>query len=90
MKALIAATCVAILATVGYYFWGEYSEAKAQRERDAEIAVVRAQVFEDARASPGDYAKARQHCDFVRKNRDSQLFGDYAKIASSRCILAGF
>lgn len=24
MKALVAATCVAVLATVGYYFWGEY------------------------------------------------------------------
>ncbi|MBB6013481.1 hypothetical protein HNR59_002870 [Aquamicrobium lusatiense] len=29
MKALIAATCVALLAAVGYYFWNEHSEAKA-------------------------------------------------------------
>lgn len=30
MKALVAATCVALLAAVGYYFWGEYTEAQSR------------------------------------------------------------
>ena len=32
MKALIATACVAILAFVGYFFWGEYSKSKAAAE----------------------------------------------------------
>lgn len=37
MKALIAATCLAVLAAVGYFFWGEYEAraAKAQAEKRA-------------------------------------------------------
>ena len=27
MKALVAAACIAVLAAVGYFFYGEYSEA---------------------------------------------------------------
>ena len=39
MKALVAATCVAVLAAVSYFFWGEYS---TYRER-AHTEVVRAE-----------------------------------------------
>lgn len=44
MKALIATTCIAVLAAVGYYFWNEYSRysenqaaiAEQVRNRNAE------------------------------------------------------
>lgn len=41
MKALVAATCVALLAAVGYYFWSEYSASQqkaAYAEKVAEEA----------------------------------------------------
>ncbi len=41
-KALVAATCVAVLAAIGYYFYGEWQgrEADAARERAVEAAQI--------------------------------------------------
>lgn len=41
MRTLVAAACIAVLAFVGYYFWGEYekSVARAEAERRAEAAM---------------------------------------------------
>lgn len=41
MRALIAATCIAVLAVVGYYFWGEYTRYSKQRAEAAEAIRVR-------------------------------------------------
>lgn len=90
LKGLVAAACIAVLAAVGYYFWAEYSAAQDRAIRASNLAAIRAQVFKDAEAAPGDFLKVERHCSFVRDNRDSNLFGDYAKIASSRCQAAGF
>lgn len=35
MKALVAATCVALLGAVGYVFYGEYAEAQSRAESEA-------------------------------------------------------
>lgn len=42
MRTLVAAACIAVLAFVGYYFWGEYSRAKLalQKEENAARAVL--------------------------------------------------
>lgn len=40
MRLLIAAACVAVIAFVGYFFWGEYIDAQA-RERTAEANALR-------------------------------------------------
>jgi hypothetical protein len=36
MRALVAITCVAVLAAIGYFFWSEYRVAK--RQADDELA----------------------------------------------------
>jgi hypothetical protein len=90
MKALIATTCVALLAAVGYFFYGEYAEAQARTERAAERAALLREVYSDARAEPGEAAKVMKHCDFVRDSVSSKTIGDYAKVASARCSAAGF
>ena len=32
MKALVGATCIAVIAFVGYFFWGEYSRSQARAQ----------------------------------------------------------
>lgn len=41
MKALVGAACVAIIAFVVYFFWGEYQRSDAaKRQRQANVEVV--------------------------------------------------
>ncbi|KQZ81873.1 hypothetical protein ASD64_08930 [Mesorhizobium sp. Root157] len=47
MKVLIAATCIAVLAAVGYYFFGEYREAEHARAAQA-LADQRARAEMEA------------------------------------------
>lgn len=58
MKALVAVTCIAVLAAVGYYFWSEYSDAQTavrlQEMKDAAEEANRAYLESD------DYKKCRQ------------------------------
>lgn len=73
MKALIAATCLAVLATVGYFFWGEYqAAADAKLRADAAEAVrqlraeadrnAREEIFRLAYAEPGEEDMASGWC----------------------------
>ena len=41
MKALVGATCIAVIAFVGYFFWGEYAKETA-REKAAVARSVTA------------------------------------------------
>lgn len=57
MRALVAVTCVAVLAAVGYYFWSEYSEAqKIARLQEMKNAAEKANL---ERLSSEDYKKCR-------------------------------
>lgn len=38
MKALVTATCVAILAATGYFFWGEYKAYAARTAAEKRVA----------------------------------------------------
>ncbi|ANG97763.1 hypothetical protein A8A54_15505 [Brucella pseudogrignonensis] len=40
MRLLIGATCVAVMAFVGYFFWNEYADAQA-RAKNAQEELVR-------------------------------------------------
>lgn len=40
LRGLIAVTCIAVLAAVGYFFWAEYQQAAHQSRQD-EIATAR-------------------------------------------------
>lgn len=41
MNALIAATCIAVLAAVGYFFYGEYAEAQRIAAHAEQQSVIR-------------------------------------------------
>ncbi len=47
MRALIAATCVAILAAITHYFWAQYSEAQ---DRKAELAEIQMRIEAEKKA----------------------------------------
>lgn len=49
LKALVAATCIAVIAAVGYYFFREYS-ADQDRQRRAAFSIAKASCDEDMRA----------------------------------------
>lgn len=44
MKLLIGATCVAVIAFVGYFFWNEYADAQARAEN---AQALERTAFED-------------------------------------------
>lgn len=51
MRLLVAAACIAILAAVGYFFWGEYQAAADGKLRaDAAEAVRQLRVEADRKA----------------------------------------
>lgn len=50
MKALIAAACLAVIAAVGYYFWGEFAE---WRSASADQAAARQEIYRLAGVQPG-------------------------------------
>jgi Tfp pilus assembly protein PilE len=43
MKALVAVTCIAVLAAVGYFFWGEYRTYLIRAEADMQASMERAE-----------------------------------------------
>lgn len=66
MKVLVAAACIAILAFVGYFFWGEYSARRALDEARvaaaAREAADREALFTLASADPGEDDMVRGWC----------------------------
>lgn len=59
---LCAAACVAVLAAVGYFFYGEYAEAKARAAETARLEDVRKELFTLADAKADEPDKVRKHC----------------------------
>lgn len=53
MKILVGFACVALIAFVGYFFWGEWQKADAPRQ--AEIAFLH-----DCHRSGGEFTKRRE------------------------------
>lgn len=79
MKALVTATCVAVLAAVGVYLWGQFSERQQSRAALTHDEGVRKELFEFAKALPGDDEKVRSFCTRVRDASDqSEAFRQVA------------
>lgn len=88
MKALIGTTCIAILAAVGYFFWGEYqAAADAKLRADAVEAVrqlraeadrkAREEIFRLAYAEPGEEDMASGWCKLTAmRAEDGRLKGN--------------
>lgn len=92
MKALIAtscvATCVAVLAMTGYFFYGEYAEARAQTERQARVDDAMLWLYTLSEAEKGDTSRVAQFCDNVRNYRPMRESAK--KLGADRaCIVAG-
>ena len=66
MKALFAATCVALLAVVGYYFAGEYAQARANAEARAKTEDAMNLLYRISGAPEGDTARLAQFCTNAR------------------------
>jgi Tfp pilus assembly protein PilE len=62
MRALIVVTCVTVIAAVGYYAWGEYSDFRAAAKAATAENAARAELFEAAQAAPGETQKVRDFC----------------------------
>lgn len=74
MKALVAATCIAVLAFVGYFFWNEYEKRSARNERAASIEHAHTEIMDLAKGAAGlsDAEKARNYCSVLeRSNRNN-------------------
>lgn len=88
MRALVAATCIAILAAIGYFFWGEYqAAADAKLRADAKKAVIemrieadrkaREEIFRLAYAEPGEEDMASGWCKLTAtRTEDGHLKGN--------------
>jgi len=67
MKALVAVTCIAVLAAVGFFFWGEYSEHRANSVERANKDAALQEMFSIANAEPNDTEKVRRMCQNIDK-----------------------
>lgn len=85
MKALLAATCVAVLAVVGYYFWGEWQKHAAAQEYADNLASAKADLFRLAQAEPYEVEKAIKFCKLVRDSPKVMTTEYGAKRISATC-----
>lgn len=58
MKALVAVTCIAILAVIFYFFWGEYRQRQAAEAAQGERALRSTCLSDDIHRLP----QVRSHC----------------------------
>lgn len=89
MKALVAATCVAVLAAVGYYFVGEIRAHSAKSERLERIEGARAELFKFANAAPGDDDKVKQYCSYIRDHNKTDK-SEYSRQLETNCRSLGY
>ncbi len=61
-RSLVAAAAIAIIAVVGYYFWGEYQQSSRRAEAEKRIEGVRAELFDLAKAEPSETNKVTEFC----------------------------
>lgn len=47
MRVLVAATCIAVLAVIGYFFWGEWSETRRLAAEQQAVQAAAAQLAKD-------------------------------------------
>lgn len=89
MKALIAVTCIAVLAAVGYYFFKEYSASIQIAERKAVAAAAEAQAERDAMRAPcrKDLDDLRSYEVFEKPN--VQWSSEFLAIRVNDCVRKG-
>lgn len=61
-RLLVIVACMAIIAAVGYYFWGEYRASRARAEAVADERAAHAELFEYAKAKRSEPEKVARWC----------------------------
>jgi len=93
MKALVAAACIAVLAFVGYYFWGEYERARVAAAYAESVENSRKEIFSLAAKSVGlnDEQRARSYCDVLNRiNQNNSDKSSERDRVLSNCRSLGF
>lgn len=90
MKALIAIACTAVIAAVGYYFWGEFSDARARSAAQSAHEADLAQLTAFAQAAPGDNARISEYCSAVAGSLKYGIGGQRRETANRLCVRLGF
>lgn len=93
MKALVVVTCVAVLAAVGYYFWGEYGSFRAKSDREARADGARKELFELAQAGEYERDKVVSFCngvDNIIQNIASPDTVDMWQQVKTNCRVLGY
>ena len=91
MKTLVAAACLAVLAAVSFYFWGEYRQMRRATEIQAGRESARQELFQLSGAKSFETEKVRDFCKRMsdkryRENDNS----DFVRILVRNCGALGF
>lgn len=91
MKVLVGVASVAVIAFVGYFFWGEILKLDAARvEREVRVAAAFADVAYEANVTDGDRVKVGEYCDRIREALDTWAEGDLEAVGILlKCRAAG-
>lgn len=89
MKQLVALTCLAVLAAVGYFFWGEYETHSARKARVAAATAqqdkIRRDIYRLAAADPDERDVALTFC----KASKLRLDWEQSPSSSQQAIVQG-
>jgi hypothetical protein len=61
-RAVIVAACVAVIAFVGYFFWGEFRRYRDEVNAQETDRAVRDELFSMAKAKRSEPEKVRAYC----------------------------
>lgn len=91
LKWLVGAACVAVVCAVGYFFWGEFREARLRAEIADRRERVRAELFDLAKAEKHDVQRVSDWCKSLDGSLDTSLAGnEMAKTLARNCRALGY
>jgi len=89
MKALVAAACIAILAVVGYFFYGEAQQAAERAAHQDRVEEARRELFRLTIAKPHELQYVISYCESLASGGlRNKTAGQRQTIAT--CQLAGY
>ena len=87
MKALVALTCIAVLAAVGYFFWNELDLSDRINPPNPGAQAAKQRIFHEPGVMDGNEAGARRYCEY---RRDASGSLDRYRSIIEDCRTAGF
>lgn len=89
MRFLIGATCVAVIAFVGYFFWGEYEKSRslARLEHETKQAKIRLdyekscwRIMDNHAQYDKNYIKTLKLVDYQNKIKECKVYMETGKL----------